>query len=199
MCYNLLLTFPWICGEPVVGGTTDRFLSDSFATCLLVQTWDCLLPFSSPSVLPFVNSTWTFSFSASARVPQSIITAAFSFSNRTGSWINDFKLGTIFSALAVLCFSHLYGDTLPEKFLPTDSPLYLVTGHFYFFHFTTEWFWTWYLLIEYSYYFSHFFFWLLDPIRRVVTWDSFILPFSWVICDYASIAMSVKILIMPLK
>ena len=116
----------------------------------------------------------------------------------TGSWISDFKLGTVFSALAVLCFSHLYGDTLPEKFLPTDSPLYLVTGHFYFFHFTTEWFWTWYLLIEYSYYFSHFFFWLLDPIRRWWPEILFILPFSWVICDYASMAMSVKIL-MPLK
>ena len=56
-----------------------------------------------------LHSSSGLHFSASTRVPPSIITAVLPFYPNTGSWVNDFKFGNLPSVMAVFCF---YGGTL---------------------------------------------------------------------------------------
>lgn len=177
----------------------------SYLSLLSPISWikqeNVIFPCSTSQILPSSLSTWVFSFSASTRVPQSVITAVFPFWPNSGSWVNDFKFGAIHSVMATLCFLCLYEDWLQEHFLSICQLIHPCIWDLIviFFIASLTHFWTWCLLIESSLVIvcvSQFCFHLLDLIRRRWPEILFILLFSWVVCFYTNIEINVNIIML---
>lgn len=119
--------------------------------CHLSHGSDMRMSFLVPlHIFCSLHSSSRLYFSASIRVPSSIITAVLPFYSNTGSWVNDFKFGTLPSVMAVFCFLWRHTVAILLKDLTNDLPLHLVTGSLYFYC-ITYWIWTWFLLIVSSY------------------------------------------------
>ena len=159
-----------------------------------------MFPCSSSWILPSASSTWTFNFSASSRLPQSVIVPALPSPQILGLELVT-KFGTIPSVVAVFCLLPLFGDTLQEYFLSTcqlTHPRMWKLGHYFFMASLVDFELDACLLNLAILRFSCFCLLLLDLVRSWWPDVPFILPFSWVVCAYTSIEMNVKI-IMPMK